>query len=220
MPKEDKDSKESAGELASNFVATLGLLDVVLGSIGLYSARLVCGPSVAAAFPSSGFPVADVALLASFAALAGKMLTLLVAIAMASANIAVTRRDYLKYSSRLEAALKDHCAKTGRPVPDLDIGLLDLAFAYLSNDFPKAASSLERIRTQAILAYGAALLTIPYGVYFHSAVGQFWTIPTAFVIFVFFGVFGFAQQLDYFKTATASLTSAARRAGEKAQGGG
>jgi len=218
---EKKEAAESASELASDFVATLGLLDIVLGSIGLYSLRLLFGPSAAALFPSTDLSVVDVALLASAAALTGKIVKLIVATFMGGLNTIVKLKDWNGYYSRLKKALEEHCQATHRQPPDEKIGLLDLAPAYIGDDFPGAASALERVRTEAIFAYGAALFSVPYGIYIYKQGGGYTAIIFTILVCGIFFLLGIGQQLDYFKTATASLTAmASNQQRAKARHGG
>ena len=71
-PSTTSSTSERVESLATSFVGALGLLDLILGSLTLYWARLWSGPEIAKLFPSTGFPFVDVALLACAAALVGK----------------------------------------------------------------------------------------------------------------------------------------------------
>jgi hypothetical protein len=202
---EVKSAPEGLEGVASKFLSTLGLLDLILGSIAMYCIRLWRGPSITYLFPSTGQQWFDLALLASAAALIGKMISLIVFMGMAILNIIIKRSNFLGYYANLQSATSDYCTATQRSAPAADTNPLELAVACLTVDTPANAEALERIRTTAIFSYGAAILAVFFAIYLRSSreAGGLTLLSYGCVIgFLLLGIF---QQLDYIKTATVSL---------------
>jgi hypothetical protein len=195
---------ESAEGLLSIFLATIGLQDLILGTITVYCARLIYGPSALVLFPSTGIEIADIALLASVAALIGKIVTLGVALIMAILNVIVKTSGWLAYEKELRNAMTKYCKVTKRATPTPTDNILELAPSYLAIDTPKLADAIQRIRTEAIFSYGAGFLAIAYAIYFrrNGARGIATAMEVCTISFLLLGVI---QQLNYIKSTTAAL---------------
>jgi hypothetical protein len=203
----EESSPSIAGEaksLASSFVATVGLLDIILGGLALYSARLLYGVRIESQFPSTGFVFVDIALLACGAALFGKLIFLLVSGLIM--GIVEWRWSSLANEKRLNDALATYRLTTKRNTPDSKVAPMDLAIAYLASDSPGREKSLEQIRTAAHFAYGAAVLCIPFFYYLRQTLGSHWLLETALTSVAFLNL-GILQQFDYFENVIASLSA-------------
>lgn len=162
MAEPEGDVKKGVEGLAQDFVATLGLLDLIFGGLLAYCLWLFFGRATGQLFPTTGIEFVDIALLAGAAALLGRLVSLLAATLMAVASLADER--YL--TETLAPALDKFCDVTDRPGRAQIDDIADAAAAALAAVAPAQSREVGQIRTNAILAFGAALLAIPYAIYF------------------------------------------------------
>jgi hypothetical protein len=201
LEESSSDVAEAAKGLATSFVATLGLLDIILGGLALYCYRLLSGRQIESRFPSTGFASVDVALLACGAALAGKLIYLLVSGFIMGAVEWLWSHTNQK---RLADAVAAYCRTTKRNTAAVTVAPMDLAVAYLAFDVPPLAQSLDQIRTAAHFAYGASILCAPFYYYMRDQLGAWWFVGGG-ALFFFLGLL---QQLDYYENVVASLLAA------------
>lgn len=141
------------------FVQTLGLIDLVLGGLALYWVRLMFGGSGPALFPSAGHIAIDLALLACAAAFAGRVVSFFSHFVMALVGVAIE-------STSAAQKLSDEAQSELHASPRETFDAVDVAMAVLSARSDGGRRQMERIRSEALLAYSAALLAIPYLIYF------------------------------------------------------
>lgn len=182
---EEKGAKSETKAVADQFLGTLGLVDIVLGSLVIYWARVRMGDELVRKFPSTGIETADFLLMLTTAALAGKMIEL-----VALVQVAVIRTIAMifeRYRAPVAKALGTRSAISGSE--------LDLAEAYILFHKPNHHRELQQIRTQAILALGAALVSVAFAYHFWTqtaALGGF-ILAAAFIFFML----GVLQSLDF-----------------------
>jgi hypothetical protein len=194
-------SGEEVKSLASLFVPTIGLLDVILGCLVLYCGRLILGPGLESLFPSTGQTFVDIGLLVSAAALTGKLVLLFVT------GFLMVIVEFLWWyfnSDGLDKALLSYRVATGRKDLQQEVDPLELAVSYLALDSPARAASIEQINSAAQFAYGGGILCVPFSYYIGHAFGNrgFVLVIVAGVLLVILGYF---QQRTYYKTVMSSL---------------
>jgi hypothetical protein len=192
MPEKDGSIEKQAEGVASEFLSSLGLTDIILGSLFLYG-RYAAAPFTEKELPSSGHAVVDVALLLCAAALTGKVITLGVALVMAGME-AVLERSFFRDELRI-ALLQ---AKPDRSLEDAVRRPLQSAVALARLTHQPTARLLDRIENQAIIAYGAALLAMFFAAASSPVVSSVVPPWTLVVTAVVFAALGFFQQADYF----------------------
>jgi hypothetical protein len=105
---------KDAEELPKTLASTLGLVDLALGSVGLYAMRITYATSVTQHFPSTNNQTLDIVLIACAAAALGKLITLLVATGMRRLHRDVrTVRDLLTSISEIEAEIEKENRRSG-----------------------------------------------------------------------------------------------------------
>ncbi|HEX7941947.1 MAG TPA: hypothetical protein VF488_09065, partial [Gemmatimonadaceae bacterium] len=178
MAQEDAaaDVVKDARGVVEEFVGVLVLVDIVLGGLTLYWARLAI-PDAARQLPGTGYQVVDVALLACAAAIVGKLVSLLARGVTAVVFLRVAAGQDGPFAG-IGAALLDYrkTAENGaRGVAELERWgkerswrehwgeLLGSAVAHLATADPRAAERLERERSTAAFTYGVAVLVILFG---------------------------------------------------------
>jgi hypothetical protein len=118
MPEGGKsDIADEAKGVSERFIQSLGLVELILGGVGLYWLGIWYGAEAARLFPTTGLGFVDAGLLAFAAALLGKLLCLLVAFLMALTRLAFRKRRW-RYYVQLERAV---CAYLGAAGP-ADVG--------------------------------------------------------------------------------------------------
>ena len=89
------DKKDEAAETAKNvaeqFLGTLGLVDIVVGSPALYLARLHLTEGLTKEFPSTGISAANFLLMLTAAGLVGKMIVLVAYFLIAVCRVVTMR---------------------------------------------------------------------------------------------------------------------------------
>lgn len=159
MSGEAQTLEKPAESIASDFVASLGLTEIVLGSLALYCHYLSAKGAAAAALPPTGHEVVDIALLVCAASLVGKILTLIIALLMAPANRALR---LLKYAKELRPALANYWSVFGLSGGPPGRRQLETAIAAIRSESPAKGKILDSIRNHVVIAYGAALLGFLY----------------------------------------------------------
>jgi hypothetical protein len=203
---------ENVKEIASGFLSTLGLLDLILGGLALYWVSLWIGAGTAKLFPSTNLPIVDTVLLASAAALVGKVIILMVNSIMAVVDSCLLKHS--TYYKELTSALELYWLNRGDPQHKVDRSL-ERAMNCLENDAPLQAQAVERIGTAAVFAYGAFILAILYALYLYSqSIGIVWVVILSICVVVFF-VLGFFEQIDQIVQATIRLEHLAVQKREK-----
>ncbi|HJY31147.1 MAG TPA: hypothetical protein VJ306_24130 [Pyrinomonadaceae bacterium] len=211
MPeKEETDAVSESKGVAENFIQSLGLLELILGGVGLYGFWLWYGERAAKLFPSTGTKLIDIGLLAFAAALVGKLICLFVAALMGLIWKSIRAADFLGYQANLERAflryhgapnLQDLSVTLGQENPDLR----GLAFYYVVLADPKQQDHLERIKTNAIVAYSICVLSLIYIPYLYRA-GAPWSMWVGMVLATIVFLFlGYLEQLDYLRTLSERL---------------
>src|ERR1051325_4159981 len=202
---EKKDAASEAKGLSESFVQSLGLVELIVGSVGLYWLRLWCYDKAPALFPTTGLSYVDAGLLAFAAALVGKLLCLFVAFLMAMVRVAAKNLGWFYYP-KVEAAV---CGYVGAPnkadletiLGQKDMDLIELGLYYLVRADPTQRTHFEQIRTRAIVAYSAALLALLYFIYFcTSKDAPALLIVLSAVALPVFVLLGGLEQSDYLKS--------------------
>ncbi|MFN2414548.1 MAG: hypothetical protein ABR603_05340 [Pyrinomonadaceae bacterium] len=212
------DIADEAKGVSERFVQSLGLVELILGGVGLYWAGLWYRGEAARLFPTTGFSLVDVGLLAFAAALLGKLLCLFVAFVMALTRLAA-RHGRRFYYPQIEGAV---CSYLGVADPaelparlgQNKIDLIELSSYYVELADPSQRLRFDQIRTRAIVAYSAALLALPYLAYLvrEGAPGSMLLVVLAGALL--FLLLGFFEQLDYLKSLAETLV-ALRTAGAR-----
>lgn len=219
-----------AGEakgVSERFVQSLGLVELILGGVGLYWLGLWYRGEAARLFPTTGLSFVDVGLLAFAAALLGKLLCLLVAFVMALVRLAFRKRRW-RYYVQLERAVCSYLGAAGpgdlparlgqaNTEAEIKIDLVELGSYYVVLADPSQRAHFELIRTRAIVAYSAALLAAPYLAYLVRE-GAPWTMLLVGAAGALtFLLLGFVEQLDYLKSLAERLV--ALRTAREREGG-
>lgn len=209
----EKDESGVAGEaksVAGDFIQSLGLLELILGGVGLYGLWLWYGEQATRLFPSTGTTFIDIGLLAFAAALVGKLICLVVAVLMGLLWTIIKATDVLNYYANLTNALLKYHGVADLNALDAKLGQTDadvrgLASYYVVLADPKQQVYLERIQTKAIVAYSVWILSLLYVPYLYraGAPSTMWggAIAGTF-LFLFLGL---AEQHDYLKTLAERL---------------
>ncbi|HEX6536755.1 MAG TPA: hypothetical protein VF041_19365 [Gemmatimonadaceae bacterium] len=178
------DAVKDAKGVVEEFVGVLVLVDIVLGALALYWARLAF-PDAGRELPGTGYPFVDVALLACAAAIVGKMVSLvaggvaaLVLLRAAAppdgpfARMSEALAHYLRVAESDAPALA-HLTDwtTAKSWKDHWAEILGGAAAHLASASPAAAARLERERSTAELTYGVAVLVLLFGAYLAMRLG-------------------------------------------------
>lgn len=207
MANEQDGGVEKQGEgLAASFVSILGLVEIVIGGLTLYLVRLRLGTSAMALFPTTGYAVIDVALLACAASLTGRLLALTIAIGMAVINRLMRKT---KQVERLLEAIANYEKRTKRS-PNTALKPLDYGAALLTTDTPARQPQLERVRATAILSYAASILAFPYA---HTVISHPTLASSIRWAGAMFLLIGLLQQLDYINTVATLLAAGGNDAG-------
>ncbi|MEA2345186.1 MAG: hypothetical protein QOF63_3355 [Thermoanaerobaculia bacterium] len=153
--------------VASSFVSALGLTDIFFGTLLLYAIAIRARPVMSRTFPPTGNAVADLVLLASAAALTGKVVSLVAVWILAIADQCMVK---LEKTKQLRTYLTKWREKTGRPPIDSDDAVpIDAAMNTLRVDAPALARENERIAKSAEVAMGGALLSMTYAMSVYGA---------------------------------------------------
>lgn len=167
--KDKSESAEGGSEdvkgAAELFLQTLGLTDIVLGALSLYIIRLWYGPESGILFPTTGNTWIDLGLLACGAALAGKIISLVVYFLAALVESLIECLDIQNASTTLTTTLDEYRKRKGHTSDISNWEKVDLAVAYVAKASPGLQRELESIRTTTIMGYSATILAIPFGAY-------------------------------------------------------
>lgn len=205
------DEVPAAGELApeakgvgESFVRTLGLHELIFGSLLVYWVR-VTWQAVAWSriLPGTGREWIDIALLACAAALSGKALSIAVEMWIGLFDLVLDLSNSLGrgYITKLEGSLREYCQSVGRRLDIESDDLRDLSVSYLVVARPRDAEELERLRVSPAAAYAGVVLTTLYAFYFQEQSSAPSAIHWAlFVIALVLLIGGIAGQLDYTHT--------------------
>lgn len=206
--KEDQEPEKGAPDskgVAELFLQSVGLTDVILGSLAIYLVRLWYGPQISDLFPSTGHQWIDFGLLAAGAAFSGKVILLLAYSTAAVIEGLIEKYQLLDASTTLVDILQQYRRARGHTV---DIGKwekVDLAVAYVAKASPRLHGELERIRNTSLMAYSAVLLAAPFTAYLFSK-GAGWIVLVILLICVTaLFLLAFVNQLDYLVTLRNSL---------------
>jgi hypothetical protein len=189
--------------VADSFIRTLGLSDLIFGSLLIYWARQNwSGVDWSRILPTTGRDWVDVALLACAAAFAGKALSLLVQLWTALVDVLFDRTNSigLGYSHALRLSLDAYAKAVGVTRHEKSDDR-DLALAYVTVAAPQQGALLDRVRDSSSIAYSASVIA---GLYAHY-LSQQPTAPgllTTVLIVIGFLLFitGAVSQLDYVHT--------------------
>ena len=213
MANEKQEGIEKQAEgLANSFVGILGLTEIVIGGLALYPIFLQLGVATTRTFPTTGYPVIDVALLACAASLVGRIIGLVIAIGMAVLNRLLRKTRWV---TRLGAAITDYERRTKRPA-NTELQRIEYGAALITTDSPSRQAQLERTRTTAILSYAASIIAWPYA---NTLAPQFpglactirWSAAALLLI-------GALQQLDYLNLITTLLIAGGKDDGNPGKG--
>jgi hypothetical protein len=209
----EKDDNGVAGDakgVAGDFIQSLGLLELILGGVGLYALWLWYGEQTSRLFPSTGTKFLDIGLLAFAAALVGKLVCLIVAAGMGLMRKLIKAADLLGYYKNLQSGLfrylevstiSDLAIKLGQEKSDV----IELSLYYVVRADPKQQAYFDRLQTKTIVAYSTCVLSILYLPYLLRA-----GAPWSMILLVLFGsglffFLGCAEQHDYLKTLSERL---------------
>jgi hypothetical protein len=164
----------------SDFLRTLGLIDLVTGALALYAIFVwVRGSaSVEAFLPSTGTEIVDLALLACVAALIGKIIGITTQVPLALLEILA------------ESSSREEISQITTSLAILNPGGTGDALArgaqIVSSAQPDRGERVERFETDAQLLLSAVLLAIPYGALLISRVpvGSGWIAVAALLVTV------------------------------------
>lgn len=202
MAAKNESLEKQAQNVTAEFVSSLGLTDITLGSLFLYG-RYAAVPLTATQLPSSGYAVVDVGLLLCAAALVGKIISLAIAFVMAGVEAGIER---VLYREELLSALM--AARPNMSEADAKRRPLASAMAFARAADPPTEKLLKQIENQSVLAYGAALLSLLFATGYRGVTAGL--VPAVLLILfaVAFLALGFFQQVDYFVQAIEFLKTA------------
>jgi len=194
MAESEESLEKQAEGLASEFVSSLGLTDIILGSLFLYG-RYAYAPLTSRELPTTGHAIVDVALLTCAAALVGKTLTLMVAFLMGGIEALLERL----FKTELTAALARAQPTLGSP--EIVKRPLQSAAALARAESAVVSKHLQRIENQAILSYGASFLAIAFAIQAQGVAAVLIASWVLWLVALGLIVLGFLQQADYFAQA-------------------
>jgi len=191
---------EEAKGISQEFVNSLGMIELILGSVTMYGMWCLYKTSLSRLFPSTGIVFVDVGLLAFGAALLGKIVVLLVAFVMAIGTLIISRANISGYYTRIEESLKKVLSIDSSKTDLVDTGSY---YVLLTDSSQKAV--FESLRARVVIGYSTSILMIPYLFYFsrENAPSILWFLTILGSIALF--VLGFLQQIDYYKTLAERL---------------
>ena len=206
---DDKGVADEAKSFSQDLVATLGLVELILGGVGLYGLWLILKDNAPASlFPSTGSAFVDVGLQLFAAALVGKVIYLIVAFPIGVIRGQLKRNN--KYYDPLRNALGAFYGNDLSSVERSDTNLLDPAIEYLSTADTKQRVIFERHRVRIIVSYGTSFLALIFLVHFfcnkyqETPTGLFVLLAITFIVFIFVG---YVKQCSLFSDATDALVS-------------
>jgi len=210
MGDDNKNVADEAKSFSQELVATLGLVELILGGVSLYGLWLIMKDrSVNILFPSTGNSIVDMGLQLFAAALVGKIIYLIVALPIAVVRFILKR--ITSYYSPLEKALgRFYDAATLSEIKATKVNLIDVALKHLSLADPTQRVMLERHRIKIIVAFGTCVVILIFFTYLMVDRYQDtpWillvTLPIIFLVFIFIG---FLEQLSLFSEVTQALIS-------------
>lgn len=173
---------------------SIGLLDLILGSLVLYWIWLWYGTRVSNLFPSTHINFVDIGLLAFGASLVGRAVLLAVVTWMMLMLKIVETYDISYYYSETCKALEN---LTGRSKPPGKEDVYGLSLEVIALTDPTQRILLERIRTRVIIAYSATLLAVPYIIYLVREKAPGLIVAGMGIGVLVLGLLGFLEQLDY-----------------------
>lgn len=193
---------EEVKGVSQEFVNSLGVIELILGSVTMYGIWILYKTSVSKLFPSTGIVFVDVGLLAFGAALLGKIVDLLVAIIMAIGRRIISQGNIFGYYASIQKSLIELQIL---PIQSSELDAIDTGSYYVILRDPNQRAVFERLRARVVIEYSATILMIPYLIYFSRE-----STPTALLSLTIVGsmfliVLGFLQQLDYLKTLSERL---------------
>lgn len=187
MAEEKNEIVEGAKSVAQDVVTTFGLIELVIGGVGLYGFWLLFKPGEYGLLPKTGRDFIDAGLLGFAAVIAGKFIYLISAFFMGFI-LASSRssRDQLQTSlySYTEQIYTESIAAGSSPVQTAEL---------LLSASPKYAVDLKNNRNKILVAYGIALISILYIIYFFSQ-NQIIAGILCALLFLIFGFLGIAEQ--------------------------
>jgi hypothetical protein len=209
----DDDEKSVADEakgFSQEVVATLGLVELILGGVAFYGIWLIFRNSgVGELFPSTGTFVVDIALQLFVAALVGKVIYLIVAFPMGLMRLIMKRLPTF-YQPLEDALRKFYDAATVSKFKTGNTNLIDVAVMHLSLADAGQRVAFERRRLKIIVAFGTSILAGIFFFYlFHEKYIETPASLLIFLVIVFF-VFifiGFLEQRSLVSEAALALIS-------------
>jgi uncharacterized membrane protein YagU involved in acid resistance len=207
MAKDEKPNVEKeANGVVQDFLQTLGLAHIILGGLTLYWLRLWYGTYITTFFPLTDYNFVNMALLACGAAAIGMIISFGAAILMGIMWYIIEKTGLLGYYQDLTEVLQKYrqlLRQTHTPPQD-NANKIGLAASYIIAADSNQRLVLEKIKTQALLSYSIALLSILYTVYLGKK-GPFMLWKAAIFCILIFFILGFFLQLDYIQTLRNSL---------------
>lgn len=193
---------EEAKGVSQEFVNSLGIIELILGSVTMYGIWCLYRNEVSRLFPSTNITFIDVGLLAFGAALLGKIIDLLVALIMAVGRRIISKGNVFGYYERIRQSLielKILGSESSKTDP------VDTGSYYVLWRDPSQKAVFERLRARVVVGYSATILMVPYLFYFlrENAPSILWFLITVGSVALL--VMGFLQQLDYYKTLAERL---------------
>ncbi len=206
------DSEKSIADEAKGFsqeiVATLGLVELILGAVALYGISLILrDSSMNSLFPSTGNSVVDVGLQLFAAALIGKIIYLIVAFPIGFVRFRMRKNS--SYCDPLKNALEKFYDDT--TLTEIVQGknyLIDTAIKHISISDAYQRVAFERHRIKIIVAYGTSVLILIFFIHFSFFSQQTPSsillifLGAAFFVFIFLGVL---EQRSLVSEATQTL---------------
>jgi hypothetical protein len=202
MAEEQKSTPENEAKgVSENFVKALGLNELILGGVGIYGMWCLYGANVSRLFPSTGITFVDIGLLACAAAWIGKIIDLMANIFLAIGRAAIKKANISGYAGRIADELKV------LKILEENRNPIDRGIHYVVLKDSKKKTEFEDIRRNAIHAYGATIVLIPYllYVYGHNAPTATSLLPLIIAALFVFPILGFLHQLDLYKTVDDAL---------------
>lgn len=202
------DNKDLAGEakgFSQEIVATLGLVELILGGVALYGAWLILRErSINVLFPSTGNTIVDIGLQLFAAALLGKIIYLIVALPI---GWTLSSKESPLLVKSLEAFYGQEAIQDAR---SKEINLIELALTHLSIAEPAQRMVFERHRFRVVVSYGTCILILIFFCYLFF--DRYDDTPRLLFIaliggFFVFAFLGFLEQRSLFSEVTQALIS-------------
>lgn len=202
-----------AKSLAKDAVSSFGLIELILGGVGLYGLWLLFRPKgINELFLQTGHDFIDIGLLGFAALLLGKIIYLFSYILMAFVIVFLERDSENSTYSQLKKSVSLHTGNTANAENLVsDQGEKDptkMAESILTSaSANNYAAEIVQKKNKILISYGTALLLIPYFFHICRSVTNGFAIAVVPLTIIIFLLLGFYQQRALMKDMAASLVT-------------